>query len=217
MAKTVVGLLDSRDQAEKVADELLKNGFQRKDISLITAEKAVMKDMGKGALVGGLAGLLAGAALLMIPGIGWAAVAGPLARMLAGTAAGTLAGGMIGALTSKGIPEEDAHFFAEGVRRGGTLLTVHAETDALASRAEAVLKRHGALDIRERSEQWKREGWSGRFDEARELTAQDDEDAMPMAAVCVYAFEIELFDEYQGPERRTGSGAYSGMERRKAA
>jgi hypothetical protein len=218
MAKTVVGLLDSRDQAEKVVDELLKNGFQRRDISLITAEKAVMRDMGKGALVGGLAGLLAGAALLMIPGIGWVAVAGPLATMLAGTAAGTLAGGMIGALTSKGIPEGDAHFFAEGVRRGGTLITVHAETDALASRAEALLKRHGALDIRERSEQWKREGWSGRFDEQRKPAEQEDEEAVPMAAVCVYAFEIEnLFDEYQGPERRTGSGAYSGMERRKAA
>jgi hypothetical protein len=205
MAKTVVGLLDSRDQAQKVVDQLLKSGFERKHLSIMTGEAegepkpVVMKDMGKGALLGGLVGLLAGATALLIPGIGWVAVAGPLATMLAGAAAGTLAGGMIGALTSKGIPEEDAHFFAEGVRRGGTLLVVHADTDELAKRAEAILRRSGAVDIKERSEQWKKQGWSGRCGkpitrrehEEPELAPPYEAPAAPLAAVCVYAVEIE--------------------------
>jgi hypothetical protein len=230
MAKTVIGLMDSRDQAQEVVDELQKSGFSRQDVSIVSgkaegdARPVVMKDMGKGALVGGIVGLLAGAAALMIPGIGWVMVAGPLATLLASAAAGTLAGGMIGALTSKGIPEEDAHFYAEGLRRGGTLVMVHAKSDRLASVAEQVMKRHGAIDIEERREQWKQQGWSGRFDGKAPITPQEQAEpelapryegaAAPLAAVCVYALEIE---DYLGPERRSGRGAYSGTDRRKAA
>ena len=35
-----------------------------------------------------------------------------------------VAGGILGALTEAGVSEEDAQVYAEGVRRGGTLLTV---------------------------------------------------------------------------------------------
>ena len=43
---------------------------------------------------------------------------------LAGAGIGAAAGGLLGALTGMGIPEEEAHVYAEGVRRGGTLVTV---------------------------------------------------------------------------------------------
>ena len=50
--------------------------------------------------------------------------AGWLASTAAVAAAGGVAGGILGALTEAGLSEEDAHVYAEGVRRGGTLLTV---------------------------------------------------------------------------------------------
>jgi hypothetical protein len=116
-------------------------------------------------LVGGLAGMLLGAAALMIPGIGPVLVAGPALTLFGGTTLGMLAGGLIGGLTAKGIPEDDAHFYAEGVRRGATLITVAAKTDEDSKRAVEILKSHGAADLGERMEQWKREGWSGRYEE----------------------------------------------------
>jgi hypothetical protein len=65
-------------------------------------------------------------------------VAGPIATMLAGAAVSAAAGGLIGALVSKGVPEEDAHFFAEGLRRSGVLVIVNAKNDAEADRLAAV-------------------------------------------------------------------------------
>ena len=75
--------------------------------------------------------------MLAIPGIGPVVAAGWLASTAAMAAAGGATGGLIGALTQSGIGEDDAHAYAEGVRRGGTLVTARvdesrrAATDAI--------------------------------------------------------------------------------------
>jgi len=79
---------------------------------------------GIGATVGGIAGLLAGLGIIAIPGIGPVVAAGWLASTAVFAAAGGVAGGILGALTEAGVSEQDAQVYAEGVRRGGTLLTV---------------------------------------------------------------------------------------------
>jgi hypothetical protein len=222
MAKTVVALLDNPDEALKAVDELLQSGFQKKDIGVIIAKedvpaefKAVIKDMGKGAAVGALTGLLVAATTAIIPGFGALLVAGPAAALLAGLAYGSLAGGIIGALTSKGVPEEHAHAYAEGLRRGGGLMTVHAENDERVQRGVDVMKRHGALKLDERMQQWKDEGWSGRFDEKKAPAKATAEAPLPtrhvLSAVEVYSMVIEL------PERRRSKQRYSGEERRQLA
>ena len=61
-----------------------------------------------------------------------------------------------------GVPEEHAHYYAEGVRRGGTLVTVNAD-DARADMAYSIMQRHGAVDVNERGAEWRSSGWS-RFD-----------------------------------------------------
>jgi hypothetical protein len=161
MMKIVVGLLDSQAEAQKAVEELTNSGFRREDIGMLVvapgADK-IVNNAAKGVFLGSLAGLLIGAATMMIPGIGWVMVAGPVSTVLLGTALGAAAGGVIGALRSKGVPEKDAQFFAEGVRRGGVLLTVSARTDEAAKRAEEILKRHGAVDLDERREEWQRQG-----------------------------------------------------------
>ena len=57
-------------------------------------------------------------------------------------------------------PEEDKHSYAEGLSRGGYLLTVHT-SEAHYDRVLDILDREGAVDMNERETQWRSEGWSG--------------------------------------------------------
>jgi len=146
-----------------------------------TAESAAADGAGTGAVsgtvLGGALGLLVGAGLLAIPGIGPVLAAGPLAAGIGTIAAtvgagalgagiGAATGGLMGGLVGAGVPKEDAEYYAEGVRRGGTLVTVNAE-DSMASTAHDILQRHNAIDIDERSTQWRSGGWTG-FDDKTE-------------------------------------------------
>ena len=167
--KTVLGLIDNHSEAEKAVDELLQNGFRKKDIGVISSKMvdetmAAMSGATKGMAFGGLAGMLLAAATLLIPGIGPVLAAGPGLTLLAGTTFGAVTGGLIMGLTEKGVPEEDAQFYAEGLRRGGTLIIVAARTDELAERAVEILKRHGAVDVEQRAAEWRALGWDGRFE-----------------------------------------------------
>ena len=124
---------------------------------------------GIGATVGGIAGLLAGLGIIAIPGIGPVVAAGWLASTAVFAAAGGVAGGILGALTEAGVSEQDAQVYAEGVRRGGTLLTVRVpEGDQ--KRVEAILDR-SAVNIREREMTYRKSGWSSFDPDAPPYTA----------------------------------------------
>lgn len=116
---------------------------------------------GIGAAVGGVAGLLAGLGLLAIPGLGPVVAAGWLASTAAVGAGGGTAGGIIGALTQSGVREDEAHIYAEGIRRGGTLVTARVP-DAERGRYESILDR-SAVTIQARAAFYQKSGWS-RFD-----------------------------------------------------
>lgn len=116
---------------------------------------------GIGAALGGTAGVLAGLGLLAIPGLGPVVAAGWLASTAALALAGGAAGGLIGALTQSGVSEEDANVYAEGVRRGGALVTARVP-DADRARYEAILDRF-AVNSRERAVIYQQGGWR-RFD-----------------------------------------------------
>ena len=121
------------------------------------------KGAGIGAGIGGTAGLLAGLGLLAIPGLGPVVAAGWLAATAVGAAAGAATGGIVGALTEAGVSAEDAHSYAEGVRRGGTLVSARvADTDR--SRLDAILN-ESAVNLRDRSAAWQKTGWKS-FDSA---------------------------------------------------
>lgn len=193
MAKTIIGLFDNRAEAQSVVQELLSENFRREDISVMSKKlegqarqgetveyveedgdeqiKDMAKGAGTGAAIGGLAGLLLSLTALAIPGIGPVVAAGPLAAIIAGAGIGATAGGLISGLTRLGVPEEDANYYAEGVRRGGTLISVDAADDR-AERAVAIMKRHGAVEIDKRAAEWRNEGWSG-FDSTATHTAFD--------------------------------------------
>jgi len=177
--KTVIGLYDDFNTAQQVVQELVDNGFDRSKISLVannatgeydryvqSGEVIDSEDVSAGegatmgAVEGGLIGLLAGLGAMAIPGIGPVLAAGPLLGALTGAGVGALTGGLIAGLVDLGVPEDDANFYAEGIRRGGTLVTVHAE-DNQVDNAVAIMNRHGAIDVEQRAESWRERGWTG--------------------------------------------------------
>lgn len=183
MTQVVTGLFDNYADAESAIRQLETAGVPHSDISLVAndakgehAARAgkgdeVAHDAGKGAeigaTVGGIGGLLAGLGMLAIPGVGPVVAAGwlgsTLVGALGGAAVGGVAGGLVGALTDAGVPEEQAHVYAEGVRRGGTVVSARVD-EGLVTEARAILNRSRDVDINERGSSYRSEGWT-RFDE----------------------------------------------------
>ena len=159
MARTVVGHFADRKSADAAYNDLLSSGIDRDDVSIVGRGREDGKGLhdddhvsaGEGAAVGGITGLLLGAAAMLIPGIGPLVAAGPLAAALAGAvtgaATGVVVGGITGALVDAGVPEEEARYYDERFQKGGYLLTVRAN-DTEVEKARMVLQRHGA-DMRE--------------------------------------------------------------------
>lgn len=147
------------DRAERLAGS---TGDLNRD-----GENDVAEGAGKGATTGGLlgtgAGLLAGLGMLAIPGLGPVVAAGWLASAavgaVVGAVAGGAAGGLLGALKEAGHTDEEANVYAEGVRRGGTLVSVKAE-DGEADRIEALLSGSRGVDARTRGDAYRASGWS---------------------------------------------------------
>ena len=82
----------------------------------------------------------------------------------AGTTGTTTSGaqdeGFWGSVKNLFAPEEDKHAYAEGLSRGGYLLTAHV-TEAHYERILDILDHEGAVDMNERETQWRSEGWTG--------------------------------------------------------
>ena len=184
MARTVSRLFDSYSQAQAAIEALEQAGYTSTEISLVSRyrdDNTLVDDdemsgaatgATAGALVGGGGGLLAALGLIAIPGIGPLVAAGVLATTLVGAAGGSVVGGLIGALTSAGVSEEEAHVYSEGVRRGSSLVTVTTD-DSRASKAESILNSHKPVDVRQRREDYVAGGWSQYDPNAKGYTADE--------------------------------------------
>ena len=144
-------------------DELGANGQEQ--LPVVTSAEV-------GIGVGGVFGVLIGTGVIVVPGIGPLIAAGTFATIAAGAAAGGVVGGAIGLLTGHGISNADAHLYAEGVKRGGTLVTVVAD-DGQRHILRQIFKNHGAVDIEERNATWTAEGWIS-LDPDADLPPQED-------------------------------------------
>jgi hypothetical protein len=185
--RTITRLYDTHDEAARAVQALEAAGVPHDAISLVGSAHdraaggaggdTATADAGSGAatgagtgatlgtLVGGGAGLLAGIGALAIPGIGPIVAAGWLVAALTGAGVGAAAGGLLGSLAGAGVSEEDAHVYAEGVRRGGTMLTARVD-EGQAARVESLLASDGGhVDVAARRSEYQSEGWS-RFDPA---------------------------------------------------
>lgn len=133
-------VFDSREEADRAYAELEQRGYTRDDINVMLSDKTrdthfgdndydsnlgdkVAENAGKGSMIGGGIGAVVGAVAaigsnVIFPGLGLV-VAGPIAAGLAGAGAGAATGGLIGALTSAGVPEDEAKHYQERVKDGG--------------------------------------------------------------------------------------------------
>lgn len=179
--RTITALFDTYDHAASAVRSLKDAGISSADISIVAnntigdvqsadnidAEEGATAGAGVGAVAGGGAGLLAGLGTIAIPGIGPVIAGGWLLATavgaLAGAAVGGAAGGLLGALANAGVPEEEAHVYAEGIRRGGTLVSARAD-DARADSVAAILQNAAGVDLDRRRSDYLAEGWQG-FDE----------------------------------------------------
>lgn len=160
----VFGIYSTRTAVENAADSLVKAGFPASDISVLLPEslggpKNVGTEKGTkapegtaagvttGGVIGGALGLLAGAGLLAIPGLGPFIAAGPIMAGLAGLGVGGAVGGVTGALIGMGIPEFEAKRYQDRLKNGGILLSVHCDTSEEIKGAKVIFENTGAEDV----------------------------------------------------------------------
>src|SRR5205085_4889069 len=180
---TISRLYKDHDTGARVVAELERSGIPHSDISIIANNDSGWFDRnrssridrdadgvddraegaaagaGIGATLGGLTGLLAGLGIMAIPGIGPVVAAGWLASTAALALAGGATGGLIGALTQSGVGEEEARTYAEGVRSGGTLVSVRVDESRKAA-VESIMQRFNPIDAN-KADTGSQSSWTG--------------------------------------------------------
>jgi uncharacterized protein (TIGR02271 family) len=156
MTKTVVALYDSASDAETVSRELSAAGFTDTEIvdnSAIGSDRAAWSgtEVTDSSLAAGAPGVV-GAPLGAVPESGTT------------TASSAVSGGILSRLRRAGVPEDDSHMYAEGVRRGGSLVIARLDDDSV-DRGLEIMSNYRPVDIDDRGSQWRTEGWT-RYDES---------------------------------------------------
>ena len=176
MAKAIAGFYKTVAEGERARTALYDAGFTLEEVGFVAgdmrghttpavgpvleAEGSESEAVGD-AFVGGAIGLAAGLFAVLLPGFGWLVAAGPLVGAFGGMTAGVAVGGFIGIMKDHGISEDEAQFYAEGVKRGGALVTVHGVDEHREAAARKILDREGAMETEELADEWRRSGWQG--------------------------------------------------------
>lgn len=161
MAKKLVGVFASEQDASNAIRDLQALGYDSNEISVIgknrddmesiqdetgtKAPEGIATGAATGGLLGGVTGLLAGLGALAIPGIGPIVAAGPIAATLTGAAVGAGAGGLVGGLVGLGIPEDEAEEYNTYVKHGRILVLVESD-EARESGIYDVFRKHHSLN-----------------------------------------------------------------------
>jgi hypothetical protein len=188
--RTITGLYDTYPDAVQSVRDLEAIGVPRDDLSIVVnniddqyvaTEKSnagpdAAAGAGVGAVLGGGIGALAGLGMLAIPGVGPVVAAGWLVATavgaVAGAGAGGATGGIVGSLTSSGVTKEHAHIYAEGIRRGGTLVTARIAEER-AVEVEQIMRSNHAVDPALRGRTYRDAGWKTFDATAKPYTATE--------------------------------------------
>lgn len=161
---SIVATYDTHELAERAVKALQAAGLDMKRLSIVgrdfhTEEHALgfytsgdrMKFWGtQGAFWGGLWGMLFGSAFFFLPAVGPLVVMGPLVSWVVGALEGAVVGGSAGvlgaALTSIGLPREDAVKYELEVKAGKFLVLARG-TREMIEHARIVLGTTGAFGL----------------------------------------------------------------------
>jgi len=174
-AKTITGFFRTPGEGDAAQAALLAAGYPREEVSFVAGDTrghetpalgpvesvGAESEAARDAWIGGAVGLAAGMIAVVLPGIGALIAAGPIAGAIGGLGVGAAAGGVFGLLKEHGITEEQAEFYAEGVKRGGALVTVHGLSEAQAKEARKILDQNGAIEVESLADEWRAGGWQG--------------------------------------------------------
>ena len=159
--QSVIGVYNSMSDAEEAVRLLDKGSFPIKQVSIVAQDMQSEKEVhgyvsagdvakagaNTGGWVGGIFGLLAGAAFIWVPGF---LVAGSFAAILLGSMEGVVAGaaggGLLGALVGWGVSKQHILKYEEHLKSGKYLLMVHGNADEV-TRAHVILQGSGAADL----------------------------------------------------------------------
>ena len=161
--KSVFCITTSREQANRIVDQLKTADFSNNDISVLFPDKGTTRDFahekntkapegavtgaGTGGVLGGALGWIAGIGALAIPGVGPFIAAGPILAALSGAAVGAAVGGIAGGLIGLGIPEIEAKRYEGKIKQGNLLISVHTEDSKDITCAKDIFTKAGAQDI----------------------------------------------------------------------
>ena len=81
------------------------------------------------------------------------------------TGTGTSDTGFWASLKDLFIADEDRQAYAEGIRRGGYVVSAQVD-DSVVDHALDIFEAHGAVDLDSREAEWRASGWSGSMDDA---------------------------------------------------
>lgn len=154
----VVATYETHAQAEDAVKQLEKAGIDMQQLSIVgrdyhTEQNVVgyynagdrMKYWGKmGAFWGGLWGMLFGAGLFWVPGLGPLVVAGPLAAAIVGALENAIVIGGLSALGaglfSLGIPKDSIVQYENAIQAGHYLLVLHGSAESVTAAKELIEK-----------------------------------------------------------------------------
>jgi hypothetical protein len=109
--------------------------------------------------LGGLIGFLGYISPVKVPGIdALVAMGGAWVPVVVLAVLGGVIGVVIGLTTGHDLSGKDAELYTEGLKNGGTLVTVTVE-ESIAGKVSDAFKSHGPVKLEERPAGWSAEGW----------------------------------------------------------
>jgi hypothetical protein len=109
--------------------------------------------------LGGLIGFLGYISPIDIPGIdALTAMGGAWVPVVVLAVVGGVIGVVIGLVTGRDLSGQDAALYTEGLKNGGTLVTVTVD-EGIAGKIAEAFKGHGPVKLEERPDDWSAEGW----------------------------------------------------------
>lgn len=209
--ETIAGIFVAREEAVEAAQQLQNLGFKSENLILLSpgagteqvaavpTEDAEQPGTGKalGSVVGGAAGLSAGAVIgsLLLPGIGpvLAVTFGAAAAGVGGAIFGGIAGRAFEEILTRGVPKDEIFFYEDALRKGHTVLIGLSDKRDNIEAAREALRRSGAETIDAAREQW----WIGIRD-AEEAEYPDRDHFRSEEAIYRRGFAAALEPEMRG-------------------
>ncbi|MBD80728.1 MAG: hypothetical protein CL840_17570 [Crocinitomicaceae bacterium] len=136
--KATVAIYGNHEKAIKAVKQLVKKGINEKEISLVGKGEIIedrmhinsIKGLKKapvpiGVVAGGVLGVLAGAGMLAVPGLGFVFLAGKFVGALGGITMGMATGGMTSFLVSIGFKKDQVVRYKKHLEEGNFLVVIN--------------------------------------------------------------------------------------------